>query len=89
MPRKAKDVTVLAYYNGNVYDMDYVSDPKQRYQFAYYRITDNGFSGYILEGTRLYKITKYGNRNGKLLSPGDEERERVMAEMAALPVIVK
>ena len=85
---KSSPKVTLAYYNGNVYDMDYVPDPKQRYQFAYYRITDNGFSGYVLDGSRLYKVSKYGNRNGKLVSD-PEEKDRVLAEIAALPVIRK
>lgn len=81
-PKRSREpAPVKAFYNGKVVDMAYVQDPKKRFSLAAYRIQDNMAEGYVLDGEKVYKISKRGG-TAKLVA-GDE-REVVLAEVRAL-----
>ena len=77
--RKKLPARVFAFYNGKLVDMDYVPDPKRRFNFAGMRVSDNASKGYVLDGEKVYAITR-ASRTAKLLS-GDD-REAALAEIA-------
>ena len=82
MSKRKAPLSVLAYYNGKVKSMDDV-DPKIRFSIGCYCVRDNAGSGYVIEGEKVYSIAPQ-SRAAKPVS-GDE-RERVLAEVSALPV---
>jgi hypothetical protein len=57
---------ITAHYNGKCVDMSYIADPKARFKYAGMRIDDNATSGYIVDGEKVYAVTR-GKRTAVLL----------------------
>jgi len=80
MAAKKAPPPVTAYYNGKAAGMEYVPDAKQRFKYACMRVVDNARDGYVVEGEKVYYLTRE-KRSAKFLT--GEERE------AALTAIYK
>lgn len=86
-PRPRPRPRLLAYYGGKVVDMHAFCDAhgfpglsaKSRFSLACMRVTDNERDGYVLEGEKLYRLTR-SSRKVLFVADGDE-RTRVLAEI--------
>ena len=73
-PRRKTDV--YAYYSGKVASMAYIPNPKERFKYGCMRVSDNAGEGYVLEGDKLYSISR-SYRSAKPVT-GDI-RDRIVA----------
>jgi hypothetical protein len=76
--KKNPPATVLSFYDGKVVDMGYVPDPKRRFSFAGMRALDNAPSGYIIDGTKVYSVSR-AYRMAKIMT--GEAAQAVLAEV--------
>ncbi len=88
MARKPASKKVYAVYNGKAVDMDYilarVPDPKKRFSFAGMRILDNAPSGYIVDGDKVYSVSR-SYRMAKLIKDENESAPIIALATGTLP----
>jgi len=72
---------VLAFYSGKVVDMGYIPDPKRRFSFAGMRVLDNAPSGYIIDGMKVYSVSR-SYRMAKILP--EAQAQEVLAEVVKI-----
>ena len=64
-PIKKPPPRVIAFYQGKVVDLSNLAvEPKRRFTFAAMRVTDNAPDGYVVEGDRVYSVSRRTARRG-------------------------